>query len=341
MALFLGVLFALPVSAATTSTITLPLQTQKNVQSSTANDGNHSHNQPLGNNFQNVTITGFDVVIQSAAAGNYPKIVSCTNNWTGSGACQNSIVYQPTQTLSANTGTDIVHFDFLTPFPATSTYVYLRYSAGAALRSMYGTSNNSIPIGDCFIWDSPSETATSCGSMLDAYVVLYGYYNNTITPEAVIGQRAEGRTQYGNIPIPTSTYVGTVSSSGSLLPNFSWGSATGTATSSGTYATHLDKYFSVATSTFPMCFVYPWFALIDLLEGQTLVNQTAQSIKIGGGMMATTTFTLESFPSTATKIGFKSIIDQILAVFIPLMWLAFGLFVFVDLFQPHSGEQTE
>jgi len=234
-----------------------------------------------------------------------------------------------------------MHFDLGTHIAATSTYLFLVQTTDATTRYVFGGQENTIPESNCFTYNSGSGVSTACTNVTDMYVVLYGYYANTVTPEAVLGSLAVGREPHGNFAVPTSTYVETPTSAGSQIMDIGWGSVTGTVTSTGTYARHLDDFFDVATSTFPMCFVYPWFALIDLLEGQTLVNQTAQSITISGGMVPTTTFSLQSFPTTAAAIGLRPVIDTILAFLIPILWLAFGLFVFVDLFAPKTDSSTE
>lgn len=149
---------------------------------------------------------------------------------------------------------------------------------------------------------------------------------------AYFGQNsAESEQGSGNAStVPTSTYDGAFSSS---VPGFNWGSTTGSATTTGTLVAHLNSMLGSSTSSFPMCVVYPWFVLSDMVEGQTLATQTAQTIVIqGAGIVPTSTFDLAGFNDVAAKTGFKNPFEMLLGFLEPLAWLSLGVSIFIDLF---------
>jgi len=162
-------------------------------------------------------------------------------------------------------------------------------------------------------------------------IQLIGVYNGSQTPEQ---QAADPGAQ-----VPTSTWDGTF---GGSIPGIGFENATGSYSASGTYATHINSMVGNATTTFPMCFAYPWFVFLDTIQAQTLHSQIAQKLTItGAGIVPTSTFTLEQFPDVAAKIGFQDPYNQLIAFGESMLWLAFGLIVFLQIFAPKNPPPTD
>jgi len=138
-------------------------------------------------------------------------------------------------------------------------------------------------------------------------------------------------------PIPTSTYDNTFADA---IPDLSWGSSTNALTTSTFYGTKINNMFGSATNTFPLCMVPPWFALLDSLSGATATN-TPQTLVLGGaGIVPTTTFSLEQMPTVLANVGAKTAIETFTTFIKGLLWLAFGLYVFMDIFKPKAKNDT-
>lgn len=129
--------------------------------------------------------------------------------------------------------------------------------------------------------------------------------------------------------IPTSTYSGNFDE---YLPSISF--ATGSlVTTGGDFEAAMNDIFGTSTwAGFPMCFVSPWFGLIDMLQGSTKNGQTGGGIIIDHGLSNTTTeITLESASDTFAAIGLRNVTDILFPFTEAILCLLFGLMVWHDL----------
>ena len=129
--------------------------------------------------------------------------------------------------------------------------------------------------------------------------------------------------------VPTSTYSGFQASD---FITFGW-TNNALAGSSTEWTNHVEGYIGPATDTFPLCFAYPFWGLLDTLQS-SMVTGTTEGITFQGGFLQgnTTTLTLESAPGVLQATGFRRIEDLVLPWVEAMFWCVFGVFVFLKLF---------
>ena len=129
--------------------------------------------------------------------------------------------------------------------------------------------------------------------------------------------------------VPTSTYSG-FQASDFIVPGWSNDAVIA---SSSDWTQHVEGYIGPATDTFPLCFAYPFWGLLDTVQG-SMVTGTTEGITFQGGFLQgnTTTLTLESAPGVLAATGFRRIEDLALPWIEAMAWTVFGVFVFLKLF---------
>jgi hypothetical protein len=156
------------------------------------------------------------------------------------------------------------------------------------------------------------------------------------TAMTIYGNNYSGGGDFPSSEIPSSTYDGLFNG---FMPSIGWSESDGVSSTGGTISEHFGN-FAEAGDRFPMCVIVPFVSMINLIEGVTTANQNLQNIVIGGtGIVPTSTIGFGSASSVAALTGFKNVYDPIVGVAQGIMWLAFGVFVFTDLFGKKNEEQ--
>lgn len=137
------------------------------------------------------------------------------------------------------------------------------------------------------------------------------------------------------VSMPTSTYV--TSSISSLVPAFAF-SSTGTLSDAKYLAATMDSLMGAATSTVPFCFAYPWFRFFDTVIGSMdgLAPETLTVAAFGGESLTLDLSDAgDQFAASGVGLVWQTLVDY----FVAAMWLAFGVYVFKDLFEPNVEAQ--
>jgi len=209
-------------------------------------------------------------------------------------------------------------FDECWTFPAgTSTLTVIENGSYSAI-------DLTLNAGPDQTWDGPfREVPAGWGTYYSEFqAILYGGNTSSTAPTET--------------EIPSSTYDGTYSE---YLPTVGFSSNTLVSTG-GEYEDTMNEIFGTTTwAGFPMCFVSPWFQLIDILNGATKNDQPTKSIIIGHGISASTTsIDLESASTTFAGIGLKNVTDILIPFFEAVCWLLFGLVVWKDIMNSEEGD---
>lgn len=178
------------------------------------------------------------------------------------------------------------------------------------------------------------QTYTYYGSCAGApFYVNPAIYGNV--PVVIYGESEITDLPDGSAIPPTSTYDGTYSE---LLPTFAWGSSTITG-SSTLFSGHLGEMLATSTDRFPMCVIQPWFTFADQVVGAVRASGT-QTLVVGGGLYATTTFTLTGADAIFAATGIGGFWVTLLPILEAIAWLAFGAYVLQDLFGTKEQSET-
>jgi len=234
-------------------------------------------------------------------------------------------VEQDTQLVYPSTTS--VTFTFDNPLPVLDGSAEFQFSDAQALPDLsmnYGVYWDGVDTANLSGFTDQTYTyyGSCAGAPLYANPAVYGNVPVLLYGESGITELPDG----GAIP-PTSTYDGTYSE---LLPSFGWGSSTITG-SSTLFTGHLAGMAATGTDQFPMCVVVPWFHFLDSFVGG--VNAVGiQSFVIGGGMYATTTFTLSGADNVFAATGAGSLWLTLLPILEAMAWLALGGYILRNLF---------
>jgi len=175
---------------------------------------------------------------------------------------------------------------------------------------------------------------TPCASPHALYEISNSTGNGAGYPVwAINGTRQDNGSN--PVEVPTSTYDGTFSGTvGSV--GFSSGSYT---LPDGIYSGKFSNLFGDAADVFPLCFVSPWVAWLDVFQGFSQVEQTPVSMVISEPFGAgTTTITLTDVDTVFADIGLRDILDLLFPFLEAMCWLSLGVIIFRDLFSTSNDD---
>lgn len=253
-------------------------------------------------------------------------------NW-----CQNPVQHTSTEHQPEGTGEKEIDTYTFTPFVMGSGYLYLTGGGFGATytRYFYGSASDVYPWGECFFVDSSGGGSVGvCGGGIDdLYFVLYDEFGAPIG-----GTDFESPIATSTNPeLPTSTYGGEYESD---VPSIGF-SDNGTMVESSELQDKMSLMIGGATSSFPLCVAYPWFQLLDFTIGNTATNTVTSISVAGGGIIPTTTISLNGTDEVLADIGAKSAIETIVQFMQALAWLGFGYYIYQDLFGAKKTESDE
>lgn len=137
----------------------------------------------------------------------------------------------------------------------------------------------------------------------------------------------------------TSTYDGSLSE---YVPSINFSSEGAPVVGYERWSDNFIEYIGVASTTFPLCFVTPFFSLIDTIHGLTSYNQPNTVLMIGGaGIVPTTTFSLNETDDIIAETGAWYALDKIQTALLALAWLGFCWYVIDDLIELRRADGHE